>query len=135
MDSFDQPPADPWPSTDFYPQPPAPQPERSFGSIRRAAATLALSGMLLVVGGAAVAFAASPDPSASPAPAATSNPSGGTTAPGTTAPGTTTPGTTTPKSTHNCPNMGGGGTNRGTTPSPVTPTTPTAPTAPSSPSV
>jgi hypothetical protein len=130
MDSFDQPPADPWPSTDFYPQPPAPRPERSFGSIRRAAATLALSGMLLVVGGAAVAFAASPDPSASPAPAATSNPSGGTTAPGTTAPGTTTP-----KSTHICPNMGGGGTNRGTTPSPVTPTTPTAPTAPSSPSV
>jgi hypothetical protein len=130
MDSFDQPPADPWPSTDFYPQPPAPQPERSFGSIRRAAATLALSGMLHVIGGAAVAFAASPDPSASPAPAATSNPSGGTTAPG-----TTTPGTTTPKSTHNCPNMGGGGTNRGTTPSPVTPTTPTAPTAPSSPSV
>ena len=117
MDSFTQgsgwqQPVDPWPVD--------PQPERSFRGVRRAVATVALSATLLVVGGAAIVFAASPDPSASPAPAATTNPSGGT---------------TTPKSTHNCPNMGGGGTNRGTNrgtaPSPVTPTTPTAPSSPS----
>ena len=120
MDSFNQPPTDPWPATLFYPQPSDPQPEKSFGGVRRAVATIALSGMLLIVGGAAVAFAASPDPSASPAaPGATTTPNGGA---------------TTPKSTHNCPNMGGSGTNRGnggTTPSPVTPTTPTAPSSPS----
>lgn len=121
MDSFNQPPADRWPATPFIQATPDPQPERSFGGVRRAVATLTLSGMLLVVGGAAVAFAASPDPSASPTPGATSNPSGGT----------TTPGTTAPKSTHNCPNMGGSGTNRGMTPSPVSPTTPTAPSSPS----
>jgi hypothetical protein len=104
-----------WPQP-AAPQPAEPQPERTLGSMRRVFATLGLSAMLLVVGGAAVAFAASPDPSASPAPAATSNPSGGT---------------TTPKSTHDCPNMGSGGTrgNRGTAPSPVTPTTPTTPSA------
>ena len=116
MDSFTPPPADPWPATPFIPPPPDQQPERSFGGVRRAVATLALSGMLLIVGGAAVAFAASPDPSATPAPGATSTPNGGT---------------TTPKSTHNCPNMGGSGTNpgtnRGTTPSPVTPTAPSSP--------
>jgi hypothetical protein len=115
MDSFTQPPVDPWPATQFA-SPPEPKPERSFGGVRRAVATLALSGMLLIVGGAAVAFAASPDPSATPAPGATSTPNGGT---------------TTPKSTHNCPNMGGSGTNpgtnRGTTPSPVTPTAPSSP--------
>ena len=116
MDSFTQPPSDPWPATPFIPPAPDPQPERSFGGVRRAVATLALSGMLLIVGGAAVAFAASPDPSATLAPGATSTPNGGT---------------TTPKSTHNCPNMGGSGTNpgtnRGTTPSPVTPTAPSSP--------
>lgn len=116
MDSFTQPPVDPWPATQFASPPPEPKPERSFGGVRRAVATLALSGMLLIVGGAAVAFAASPDPSATPAPGATSTPNGGT---------------TTPKSTHNCPNMGGSGTNpgtnRGTTPSPVTPTAPSSP--------
>jgi hypothetical protein len=115
----------------FAPQPDSPQPvnpERTLGGVRRVIATVGLSAMLLVVGGAAVAFAASPDPSASPAPAATSDP-GTTTAPG----GTTAPnGTTTPKSTHDCPNMGGSGTGRGsggTTPSLVTPTTPTTPSA------
>jgi hypothetical protein len=120
MDNLNEPPTDPWPATQFTPPAPDPQPERSFGGIRRGVATLALSGMLLIVGGAAVAFAASPDPSASPAPGATTTPNGGT---------------TTPKSTHDCPNMGGNGTNpgtnRGTTPSPVTPTTPTAPSSPS----
>jgi hypothetical protein len=105
-------------------QPDGPQPERSIGGMRRIVATIGLSAMLLVVGGAAVAFAASPDPSASPAPAETTNPSGGTTAPD---------GTTAPKSTHDCPNMGGNGSGRGnrgnggTTPAPVTPTTPTTP--------
>jgi hypothetical protein len=116
MDSFTQPPSDPWPATPFIPPAPDPGPERSFGGVRRAVATLALSGMLLIVGGAAVAFAASPDPSATPAPGATSTPNGGT---------------TTPRSTHNCPNMGGNGTNPGTTggttPSPVTPTAPSSP--------
>ena len=120
MDSFNQTPAEPWPATPFIQPAPDEQPERSFGGVRRAIATIALSGLLLVVGGAAVTFAASPDPSASPVPGATSNPSGGT---------------TTPKSsTHNCPNMGGSGTNRGnqgTNPSPVSPTTPTAPSSPS----
>jgi hypothetical protein len=105
-----------------WPQPVEPQPERTIGGVRKVVATLGLSAMLLVVGGAAVALAASPDPSASPAPAATGTP-GGTTAPG--------GGTTTPKSTHDCPNMGGSGTNRGTNrgaaPAPVTPTTPTTP--------
>jgi hypothetical protein len=99
-----------------WPQPAEPEPERSFGGVRRAVATIALTATLFVVGGAAVAFAASPDPSGSPAPATTTNPSGGT---------------TTPKSTHDCPNMGGSGTNRGTngggtTPNPVTPTSPSA---------
>jgi hypothetical protein len=119
MDSFTPPPADPWPATPFIAPAPDQQPERSFGGLRRAVATLALSGMLLIVGGAAVAFAASPDPSAPPAgPGATATPNGGT---------------TTPRSTHNCPNMGGSGTNRsnGGTPSPVTPSTPTAPSSPS----
>ena len=114
MDNLNQPPTDPWPATQFTPPAPDPQPERSFGGIRRGVATLALSGMLLIVGGAAVAFAASPDPSASPAPGATTTPNGGT---------------TTPKSTHDCPNMGSGGTrgDRGTAPAPVTPATPTTP--------
>ena len=125
MDSFTQP--SEWPQP-VAPPPADPQPDRAFGGVRRSVAILALTAALFVVGGAAVAFAASPDPSASPAPAATSNP-GGTTNPS---------GTTTPKSTHDCPNMGGSGTNRGTnrgnggtTPSPVTPTTPTAPSSPS----
>ena len=53
MDSFTQPPAEPWPATPFIPPAPDSQPERSFGGVRRAVATLALSGMLLIVGGAA----------------------------------------------------------------------------------
>ncbi|HEY4634159.1 MAG TPA: hypothetical protein VIH00_09605 [Candidatus Limnocylindrales bacterium] len=45
------------------------------GGIRRAIATGALALGLLVVGGTAAVMAASPDPSASPAPATTSQPS------------------------------------------------------------
>jgi hypothetical protein len=92
--------------------PPASAPAPSFGGIRRTIATAALAVGLLVLGGTAVVLAA--DPSASPAPAATTAPSGGTTAPsgGTTAPsgGTTTPRTHT-GSTRDCPNMGGSGSN------------------------
>jgi hypothetical protein len=81
-----------------YTPPPASAPAPSFGGIRRTIATAALAVGLLVLGGTAVVLAA--DPSASPAPAATTAPSGGT----------TTPRTHT-GSTRDCPNMGGSGSN------------------------
>lgn len=71
-----------------------------FGVARRTIATVALAIGLLVAGGTAVVFAA--DPSGSPAPNATTQPSTGT------------GGSTAPK-THsgNCPNMGGSGGSSG----------------------
>jgi hypothetical protein len=68
---------------------------------RRTLATALLAVGLLTVGGAAVVFAA--DPSASPAPNATTQPStgGGTTRPNGQAPGG--------HNSANCPNMGGSG--------------------------
>jgi hypothetical protein len=84
------------------PAPPASSPV--FGGIRRTIATVALAVGLLVVGGTAVVLAA--DPSASPAPNATTAPSGGT----------TTPRTHTGSSA-NCPNMGGSGSGGSTAPS------------------
>jgi len=71
----------------------------AFAGIRRGVAAAALVVGLLAVGGTAVVLAA--DPSASPAPNATTEPSTGS------------GGATTPKThTGNCPNMGGNGTNR-----------------------
>ena len=95
----DQPASEPASST----PPPASAPAPSFGGVRRTIATAALAVGLLVLGGTAVVLAA--DPSASPAPAATTAPSGGTTAP---SGGTTTPRTHS-GSTKDCPNMGGSG--------------------------
>ena len=73
------------------PSPPAPTAShmRRPEGLRRAILTAGIAGALLVTGGVAVVFAASPDPSASPAPSATTpGSSGGSTAPngGTTAP-------------------------------------------------
>jgi hypothetical protein len=66
-------------------QPPAPTPApiRRPDGVRRALLTAGIAGALLVTGGVAVVFAASPEPSGSPAPSATTgDPSnGGTTAP------------------------------------------------------
>ena len=101
--------------------------------VRRTVVTAALALGLLVAGGTAVAFAASPDPSISATPGTTTQPS--TDDPATTAePGTT--GAATP----DCPEGAGGrGPGRGTAPaddgasedgtsSPTTPSTPsTAP--------
>jgi hypothetical protein len=90
---------------------PEPHGHRTDG-IRRAILTAGLAGALLVTGGVAVVWAASPDPSASPGPSQSTNPSnGGTTAPsngGTTAP--------SGRQGHNgqpCPNMGGSGGSSG----------------------
>jgi hypothetical protein len=90
MDWYDQ------PATESA-QPPPDEPATSaFGGIRRTIATIALAAGLLAVGGTAVVLAA--DPSTSPAPAATTQPSAGT------------GGSTAPKThTGNCPNMGGSG--------------------------
>ena len=75
--------------------PPAPAaPTASHGrrpeGLKRAILTAGITGALLATGGVAVVFAASPDPSATPAPSATTpgSSSGGSTAPdgGTTAP-------------------------------------------------
>lgn len=83
------------------------------GGARRTVATALLAVGLLTVGGAAVVFAA--DPSASPAPNATTQPSTGG--------GTTRPngqgGTHNPA---NCPNMGGSG-GSGTAPGSSAPST------------
>jgi hypothetical protein len=128
MDWSDQPavPAQPpFPSTPFAPPAsysPAPAGAASetggrplLSGARRTVATALLAVGLLTVGGAAVVFAA--DPSASPAPNATTQPStgGGTTRPNGQAP--------TGHNSANCPNMGGSG-GSGTAPgSSATPST------------
>jgi hypothetical protein len=58
----------------------APQPN----GWRRTVLTAGMAAALLVAGGAAVVSAASPDPSVSPTPVTTTDPSDGTTAPSTT---------------------------------------------------
>ena len=81
---------------------------------RRSIAMGALAGALLLVGGSAVALAA--DPSATPEPSATTQPSdGGTTAPET-APGATTPRGPGYPGTGDCPADDGSGSGSGTTP-------------------
>jgi hypothetical protein len=85
-----------WEPASYSPPPAVVASTPSFGGIRRTIATAALAVGLLIVGGTAVVLAA--DPSASPAPNATTAPSGGT----------TTPRTHTGSSA-NCPNMGGSG--------------------------
>ena len=112
MDWSDQPavPAKPpFPPASFSPEPAWFSPARAkatetddrplLGGARRTIATALLAVGLLTVGGAAVVFAA--DPSASPAPNATTQPStgGGTTRPNGQAP--------THHNGANCPNMGG----------------------------
>jgi len=90
---------------------------------RRTVATALLAVGLLTVGGAAVVFAA--DPSASPAPNATTQPSTGG--------GTARPNGQAPK-THNaadCPNMGGS-TGSGSTPGSSAPSTNGSTSSPSS---
>ena len=61
---------------------PAPTSFRRPDGLRRTILTAGIAGALLVTGGVAAVFAATPDPSASPAPSATTDQSGG----GTTAP-------------------------------------------------
>jgi hypothetical protein len=116
MDWNDQPawePAQPPPAWEpaSYSPPPAEQTALAstfaFGGIRRTIATAALAVGLLVVGGTAVVLAA--DPSASPAPAATTQPSAGT------------GGSSQPRThTGNCPNMGGNGSSGGGSTAPST---------------
>ena len=61
---------------------PAPTTFRRPDGLRRTILTAGIAGALLVTGGVAAAFAATPDPSTSPAPSATTDqPGGGTTAP------------------------------------------------------
>ncbi len=96
--------------TEPFTSPPAPEtaPRRLSGT-RRAIASVLLTAGLLAVGGTAVALAA--DPSASPAPSTSTQPSNG----GTGAPSTGTPSTGDPagRGGHangkDCPNMGGSG--------------------------
>ena len=86
---------------DWYDTPAQPSPpERAVTGVRRGLLTAVLAVGLLGVGGVAAVMAASPDPSASSAPNATTQPSGNA---GTTAPSTR-------RGQHsgvNCPNMGG----------------------------
>ena len=99
------PPASYTPPASFSPAPASAASETGgrplLGGARRTVATALLAVGLLTVGGAAVVFAA--DPSASPAPNATTQPStgGGTTRPNGQAPAG--------HSGVNCPNMGGSG--------------------------
>jgi len=89
---------------DWYDQPTeSPPAARAVTGVRRGLVTAVLAVGLLGVGGVAVVMAASPDPSASPAPNATTQPSGngGTTAP------STRPGRGSGHSGADCPNMGG----------------------------
>ena len=89
---------------DWDDQPVQPPPAaRVVTGVRRGLVTAVLAVGLLGVGGVAVVMAASPDPSASPAPNATTQPSGngGTTAP------STRPGRGSGHSGADCPNMGG----------------------------
>jgi hypothetical protein len=128
MDWSDQPavPAQPLQPSPFAPPAPFSPPPGGDGSqaeeggrpllsgARRTVATALLAVGLLTVGGAAVVFAA--DPSASPAPNATTQPSTGG--------GTTRPNGQAPKA-HNsadCPNMGGS-SGSGTTPGSSAPST------------
>ena len=112
----------PFPSTAAYTPPPGTgsvAPVETDGrsilsGTRRTVASVVLAVGLLTVGGAAVVFAA--DPSATPAPSATTQPSTG---------GTTRPSGQAPKSHSgaDCPNMGGssgssGSGGSGTTPAP-----------------
>jgi len=85
------------------------------GGTRRTVATALLAVGLLTVGGVAVVFAA--DPSATPTPNATTQPStgGGTTRPNGQAP--------TGHGSANCPNMGGSGS-RGSGTTPASPAAP-----------
>jgi hypothetical protein len=111
MDWFDEPAAPVQPS----PAPAAPGGQRILGSTRRTVVTALLAVGLLTVGGVAVVFAA--DPSASPAPTTTTQPSSGTgngVAPNG---GTTRPNGQAPRSHSgvNCPNMGGSGGSGGST--------------------
>lgn len=90
------------PATPPAPTAPTASHVRRPDGLRRAILTAGIAGALLVTGGVAVVFAASPDPSAG-APSTTAPSSGGSTAPngGTTAPS---------GGRHNgqpCPNMGG----------------------------
>ncbi len=78
----------------------APPPDRTIGGLRRGIVTAVLAVGLLVVGGAAAVTAASPDPSASAAPNATTQPSDD---------GSTTPSPSAKPDRgtgHNCPNKG-----------------------------
>jgi len=105
------------------------EPSQSLGGIRRVAATALLAVGLLVVGGVTVVNAA--DPAGSPAPNATTQPSGGGTAPGGTAPNGTQPQGGAP--THakgNCPNMGGSGSSGSGSGGSSTPSTGTSSPAP-----
>jgi hypothetical protein len=122
-----------------FTSPPAPEaaPRRLSGT-RRAIASVLLTAGLLAVGGTAVALAA--DPSVSPAPSTSTQPSSG----GTGAPSTGTPSTGDPagRGSHangkDCPNLGGStgsGGSGGQQGSPATPTTPTTPDVSASPSV
>ncbi len=117
-----QPPREPSPfaSTAWYsPAPAVPTTDAGgrslLGGARRTMATALLAVGLLTVGGAAVVFAA--DPSATPAPNATTQPStgGGTTRP-------SGPGAAGHNGA-NCPNMGGRGGSGGAPASPTTPST------------
>jgi hypothetical protein len=100
---------------DWYEQPAQPPPavetptDRKVTGVRRGLVTAALAVGLLGVGGVAAVMAASPDPSASSAPNATTQPSdnGGTTAP------STRPGRGSGHSGANCPDKGGNSGNSG----------------------
>jgi hypothetical protein len=88
---------------DWYDQPAqAPPADRKVTGVRRGLLTAILAVGLLGVGGVAAVMAASPDPSSSSAPNATTQPSGN----GATAAPSTKP---SRGSGHNCPNMGGQG--------------------------
>jgi hypothetical protein len=89
-------------------------------ALRRGLMTAALAIGLLVVGGGAAVLAASPDPSASTAPGASTPATGGS--------------GSTPGHQGNCPAKGSGsGSGSGSTPTtPTTPATPDATTVPSS---
>lgn len=60
---------------------PAPTSFRRPDGLRRTILTAGIAGALLVTGGVAAVFAATPDPSTTPAPSARTDRSGGTTAP------------------------------------------------------
>jgi hypothetical protein len=110
MDWFDQPAAPVQPSPDSTPS----RRRLTLGPARRGAATLLLALGLLAIGGGAVVFAA--DPSTSPAPSTTAQPSTGTRG-GTTTPSQPNGSGRTDHSSVNCPNKGGSGNGGSTAPS------------------